>query len=123
MRAMIRLTGFSVFLGLAAPLALAEAPRDEVRVEFAYSADEPADELYARMRISVKNACRINGEAGLSPLRRENLCRADLLSGLVEEIARVDIAAVHLARTGEQVPATGRNLANEPSSKANDQTG
>lgn len=123
MRHLIKITAFAALMGLSAPLASAGPDANQVRVELSFSAGEPTEILYERMNDAVKDACRIRGEAGLTVRRRENACRIELLTSMVDQSGRVDVARLHHDNTGQQAPILDRALANGAEDTGADQTG
>ena len=80
---------------LAAPAALADGPREEVKTRFAFNPKDPAVEIYSDLTRTARRACDLPGTRSLNMVRVEQACIKEMVEDGVAKLGRADVAAVH----------------------------
>ncbi len=88
---------------LATPTASADTAKPDhrtIQAAFHYNADAPADQVYAKLRRLAQRMCTNPGFGPLSFRRLDRTCMAEAMEDGVNQIGRIDLAALHTRTAG-----------------------
>lgn len=78
----------------AAPAAFAQ-DKHEVRVAFSYNTSDTAQQIYADLERTAREACEFNGYKSLQMRKVEQACANGMIDQGVAKLQRADVAALH----------------------------
>lgn len=94
-------------LGCAAMASASTMGEERIRVEFTYSEDAPANEIYAGFRRTAREACAQTSIPNIMRIRdrEDRKCQTGLLDSAVQKTGLPALIALHEQRTGDKVSA------------------
>ena len=94
----------ALVLALFAGMAGTAAAESGTRAVFRYQDGQSAEQVYAAFQKTARIACRSDSKILSIKFREQKTCEAKMLDQAVRQVARPDLAALHMQVTGAPEP-------------------